>query len=59
MFYLLASILFSTVACKTSNPCTLNAFHVCISSASDTEFRLSIALGNEMDLASLTLLISN
>ena len=30
MFYLLASILFSTVACETSNPCTLLVFRVCI-----------------------------
>ena len=55
MFYQLTSILFSTVACETSH---LNASHVCVSNASDMEFRLSIAVGNEMDMAILTLLIS-
>ena len=35
-----------------------DVFHVCLSNASDTEFRLSIALGKEMDTTSLTLLIS-
>ena len=35
-----------------------DVFHVCHSNASDMEFRFSIALGNEMDITSLTLLIS-
>ena len=58
MFYLLTRILFSTVASRLVILAHLNAFHVCVSNASDTEFRLSIALGNEMDMASLSLLIS-
>ena len=32
--------------------------YVSVSNANDMEFCLSIALGNEMDMASLTLLIS-
>ena len=57
MFYPLASSLFPTLACET---CTLilTVFHVCISNASNTEFHLFIALGNEMDMASSTLSIS-
>ena len=61
MFYLLTSTLFSTVDCETSNPSTFKCIsYMRDSNASDTEFRLSIALGNEMDMArlSLTLLIS-
>ena len=53
MFYMFASILFSTVACETSNIAHLTLLHVCVSNASDTEFHLSIAFGNEMDMASL------
>ena len=58
MFYPLASILFPTVACETGKHSTFRYTYVCVSNASDTEFRLSIALGNEMDLSSLKLLIS-
>ena len=58
MFYLLASILSSLWLVRLIILAHLIAFHVCISNASDTEFRLSIALGNEIDLANLTLLIS-
>ena len=60
MFYPFASSLFPTLACETSKHCTLilTVFHVCISNASNTEFHLFIALGNEMDMASLTLSIS-
>ena len=45
------------MACNTSNIAHLTALHVSVSNASDTEFRISNALGNEMDMASLTLLI--
>ena len=33
----------------------LKVLHVCVSNASDTEFHLFIALGNEIDMASLTI----
>ena len=36
----------------------LTVLHVCVSNASDTEFCLSIALGNEIDMASSMFLIS-
>ena len=46
------------MACETSN---LNVINVCVSNANDMEFRLSIALNNEMDMAtgSLTFLSVN
>ena len=37
----------------------LNALHVCVSNPSDMEFRLFIALGNEIDMAHLTFLRVN
>ena len=36
----------------------ITVLHVCISNGSDTEFRLFIALGNEMDMTSLMVVIS-
>ena len=54
MFYRLASILF-----PTRNQYTFNPLNVSVRNASDTEFCLSPALANEMDMASLTFLISN
>ena len=48
MFYSLASILFpNTLARKTSKHFHLNLFNTYVSNACDTEFRLSLALGNE------------
>ena len=55
MLYLLSSILFPTVEVNIAH---LTVLHVCVSNAINTEFCLSIALGDEMDLVSLTLLIS-
>ena len=57
MFYGLASILFPTLACETSSH--FNPLNIYIGNASDTEFRLSVALGNEMNLASLAFLLVN
>ena len=58
MSYPLASILSPLRLERLVNIAHLNALHECGSNASNTEFRLSIALGNEMDMASSTFLIS-
>ena len=58
MFYLLTSILFSTMATRLVILAHLNVFYVCVSNASDTKLHLSIALGNEMGMVCLMLLIS-
>ena len=57
--YSLASILFHTLAQETSKHAHYNPLSVSVSNASDTEFRLFLALGNEIDMASSTFLISN
>ena len=58
MFYLLASIFFLLWLVRLVTTAHLTALHVCVSNASDTEFRLSISFGNEMDMDSLMLSIS-
>ena len=58
MFYPLASILSPIRLERLVNIAHLNGLHECVSNANNTEFRLSIALGNEMDMASSTFLIS-
>ena len=58
MFHSLASILFPTLARKTSKHSHFNLFNVCVINASDTEFRLFLALGNKMDKASLAICTS-
>ena len=44
---------------RLKNIAYLNVLHVCVSNASDTEFHLFIALGNETDMARLTFLWVN
>ena len=58
MFYPLASILSPLWLERLVNIAHLNALHECVSNPSNTEFRLSIAHGNKMDMASSTFLIS-
>ena len=61
MLYPLASTLFPTLACESSkhSACKCATYvYVRASNASNTEFRLSIALGNKMDMASLIVLHS-
>ena len=48
---MLASILFLILTHETTKHFT---FQLCVSNASDKEFRLSIALGNKLKMASLT-----
>ena len=57
--YSLASILFHTLAQETSKHGHYNPLSVSVSNASDTEFRLSLALGNEVETASSTFLIGS
>ena len=55
MFYSLASILFT----ETSKHSHLNLLNICNNNARDKEFCLFFALGNKMDMASLTFLLVN
>ena len=51
MFYLLTSILFSTVACETSNPCTLKCVSCMhLQRKGRNSISVSNTLGNGMDM---------
>ena len=52
------TVLYDTLAHKTSKHSHFNPFNICASNASDREFRLSLALGNEMDKAGLIVFTS-
>ena len=44
-------VLFPTLARETSKHSHFNLLNVCVSNTKDTEFRLSIALRDEIDIA--------
>ena len=61
MFYPLASTIFPTLADMTNKHCAFKCvtyMYTLATYVSNTEFCLSIALGNEMNMASLTVLFS-
>ena len=58
MFYSLASILFPTLARKTSKHSHFDPLNVFLSNTSGTESHLSLAHNTEIDMASLTIFTS-